>query len=61
MDDESKLETHQFQLDTPHPEDWTSESNPPYSYYLFYMYANIMMLNRLRRFVKLTLCVYMGT
>lgn len=49
VDDESKIEYHQFQMETPHPEEWNAESNPPYSYYIFYMYANIMMLNRLRR------------
>ena len=49
VDDESKAEGHQFQMDSPHPDEWTSDNNPPYSYYIFYMYANIMMLNRLRR------------
>lgn len=51
VDDESKIENHQFQLDSPCPEDWVADTNPPYAYYIFYMYANIMMLNRLRRFV----------
>ncbi|XP_065828856.1 uncharacterized protein [Oscarella lobularis] len=30
------------------PEDWTEETNPPYSYYCFYMRANINVLNQFR-------------
>ena len=49
VDDESKPEVHHFTFTTPTPEEWTSTENPPYSYYIFYMFANITMLNRLRR------------
>ncbi len=49
VDDESKAEHHYFQSTTPEPQDWVSEDNPPYSYYIFYMYANISILNRLRK------------
>lgn len=49
VDDESKLEYHQFQQTSPTPSEWTSDENPPYAYYIFYMYANITMLNRLRK------------
>ncbi len=49
VDDESKAEHHYFQSTTPEPQDWVSEENPPYSYYIFYMYANISILNRLRK------------
>ena len=31
------------------PDEWTDNENPPYSYYIYYMYANITMLNHLRR------------
>jgi len=51
VDDESKIEVHQFNSESHHPEEWTSEVNPPYAYYIYYMYANIMRLNRLRRSV----------
>lgn len=37
------------------PDLWTSEKNPPYSYYLYYMYVNIMLLNNLRRQVVIFL------
>ncbi|KAM4700783.1 AMP deaminase 2 isoform 2-T3 [Discoglossus pictus] len=49
VDDESKSEHHIFNLDSPLPENWTLEDNPPYSYYLYYMYANMTVLNHLRK------------
>ncbi|KAJ3585840.1 hypothetical protein NHX12_012248 [Muraenolepis orangiensis] len=49
VDDESKPEQHIFNLDSPLPANWTVEHNPPYSYYLYYMYANMTVLNHLRR------------
>ncbi|XP_030416235.1 AMP deaminase 3 isoform X1 [Gopherus evgoodei] len=49
VDDESKHTDHMFSNRSPNPEIWTSEKNPPYSYYLYYMYANIMVLNNLRK------------
>ncbi|XP_048644282.1 AMP deaminase 3 isoform X5 [Marmota marmota marmota] len=49
VDDESKHSDHMFSDKSPSPDIWTSEQNPPYSYYLYYMYANIMVLNNLRR------------
>ncbi|XP_030641086.1 AMP deaminase 2 [Chanos chanos] len=49
VDDESKPEHHIFNLDSPLPGSWTEEDNPPYSYYLYYMYANMTVLNHLRR------------
>ncbi|KAG9331802.1 hypothetical protein JZ751_016956 [Albula glossodonta] len=49
VDDESKHSNHMFSYKSPKPEEWTAEENPPYSYYLFYMYANIMVLNNLRK------------
>lgn len=51
VDDESKPEQHIFNLDSPLPVNWTEEDNPPYSYYLYYMYANMTVLNHLRRYV----------
>ncbi|XP_068774582.1 AMP deaminase 2 isoform X1 [Struthio camelus] len=49
VDDESKPEHHIFNLDSPLPGNWVEEDNPPYSYYLYYMYANMTVLNHLRR------------
>jgi adenosine deaminase len=36
-------------MKTPLPENWTSDENPPYVYYIYYMYANIQSLNNFRR------------
>uniref|UniRef100_A0A3P9J4G2 AMP deaminase n=1 Tax=Oryzias latipes TaxID=8090 RepID=A0A3P9J4G2_ORYLA len=49
VDDESKHSDHMFSFRSPKPEQWTTDDNPPYSYYIFYMYANIMVLNNLRK------------
>ncbi|KAM7397143.1 hypothetical protein PAMP_020140 [Pampus punctatissimus] len=49
VDDESKHSDHLFSYKSPKPEAWTTDDNPPYTYYLFYMYANIMVLNNLRK------------
>uniref|UniRef100_A0A3Q3T3J8 AMP deaminase n=1 Tax=Mastacembelus armatus TaxID=205130 RepID=A0A3Q3T3J8_9TELE len=49
VDDESKPEHHIFNFDSPLPANWTEEDNPPYSYYLYYTYANMTVLNHLRR------------
>ncbi|XP_071841600.1 AMP deaminase 2-like isoform X1 [Apostichopus japonicus] len=49
VDDESKPEGQAFTKNTPEPTEWTSSENPPYSYYLFYMYANLVTLNSFRR------------
>uniref|UniRef100_A0A8C6VJL8 AMP deaminase n=1 Tax=Naja naja TaxID=35670 RepID=A0A8C6VJL8_NAJNA len=49
VDDESKPEHHIFNLDSPLPGNWMEEDNPPYSYYLYYTYANMVVLNHLRR------------
>ncbi|RXM27178.1 AMP deaminase 3 [Acipenser ruthenus] len=49
VDDESKHSDHMFSYNSPKPEEWVADQNPPYSYYLFYMYANIMVLNNLRK------------
>mmetsp|Transcript_29268 Transcript_29268/g.84084 ORF Transcript_29268/g.84084 Transcript_29268/m.84084 type:complete len:752 (+) Transcript_29268:71-2326(+) len=48
VDDESQG-THSVLSNYPSPEDWDSETNPPYTYWMFHMYANIRSLNSLRR------------
>jgi len=49
VDDESKPEHVIFDKYAPLPENWTSAENPPYAYYLYYMFANMTVLNHLRR------------
>ena len=48
VDDESKPENPMFDADVATPEQWTEGENPPYSYYIYYMFANITALNHLR-------------
>ena len=48
MDDESKPENPMFDRDVPTPDQWTEDENPPYAYYIYYMYANTTVLNHFR-------------
>ncbi|PHJ19125.1 amp deaminase [Cystoisospora suis] len=48
VDDESYASKYTMEGgELPRPEDWTGENNPPYSYWGYYMYANIRALNHL--------------
>uniref|UniRef100_A0A1L8DXU6 AMP deaminase n=1 Tax=Nyssomyia neivai TaxID=330878 RepID=A0A1L8DXU6_9DIPT len=49
VDDESKPENPLLDSDIAEPEQWNDEDNPPYAYYLYYMYANMTVLNHFRR------------
>ncbi|XP_067166839.1 AMP deaminase 1 isoform X2 [Apteryx mantelli] len=49
VDDESRHSGHMFSTKSPKPEQWTCEKNPSYTYYVYYTYANILVLNNLRR------------
>ena len=49
VDDESKPEHLLLDKDSKLPEDWKGSMNPPYSYYLYYMFANMVVLNNFRR------------
>ncbi|KRX87890.1 AMP deaminase 2 [Trichinella pseudospiralis] len=49
VDDESKAEHSQIDHKTVTADQWVSEENPPYAYYMFYLYANIAVLNRFRK------------
>ncbi|ODQ64175.1 AMP deaminase [Nadsonia fulvescens var. elongata DSM 6958] len=48
VDDESKPD-RRFHLKFPTPRFWDSSYNPPYSYYLYYLYANMTSLNTWRK------------
>lgn len=47
VDDESKPERRPNKH-MPTPAEWNTKHNPAYSYYTYYMYANLYVLNRLR-------------
>ncbi|CAG7825860.1 unnamed protein product [Allacma fusca] len=49
VDDESKPEHPLFDHNAPTPDKWNDLENPPYSYYLYFMYANLAVLNHFRR------------
>jgi len=41
VDDESEYEATTINDLLKDPNEWTSDENPPYAYYLYYLYANI--------------------
>ncbi|RHZ68267.1 hypothetical protein Glove_296g28 [Diversispora epigaea] len=47
VDDESKAE-RRIHKKYPCPKEWNTNLNPPYSYYLYYMFANVASLNQWR-------------
>ncbi|CAH0728659.1 unnamed protein product, partial [Brenthis ino] len=49
VDDESKPENPNLTENMKTPDEWDDEENPPYAYYLYYMYANLTTLNQLRK------------
>jgi AMP deaminase len=48
VDDESKAERRIFKK-FPSPAEWNFLQNPPYAYYLYYMFANLTTLNDYRQ------------
>ncbi|KAI1336404.1 AMP deaminase [Xylariaceae sp. FL0016] len=48
VDDESKVERRLFKK-FPVPKEWSSKQNPPYSYWIYYLFANMTSLNFWRR------------
>ncbi|XP_048096445.1 AMP deaminase 1 isoform X1 [Alosa alosa] len=49
VDDESKHSGHMFSTKSPKPDEWEIVKNPSYTYYIYYMYANIAYINQLRK------------
>lgn len=48
VDDESKPEKRIYRK-YPLPKDWSTSQNPPYAYWIYYLYANIASLNNWRQ------------
>lgn len=48
VDDESQKDKNLFHK-SPLPKTWDTHLNPPYSYYMYFLYANITSLNHLRK------------
>jgi len=51
VDDESKPENPLFDKDVCPPAEWDDIENPPYGYYQYYTYANMIVLNYFRAYV----------
>ncbi|OQR69064.1 AMP deaminase 2-like [Tropilaelaps mercedesae] len=49
VDDESKHEDPMIDKEVSLPSAWVYEDNPPYIYYMYYMYANLSILNQFRK------------
>ncbi|KAL0269601.1 UNVERIFIED_CONTAM: hypothetical protein PYX00_007276 [Menopon gallinae] len=49
VDDESKPENPLFDKDVLPPDKWCDMDNPPYAYYLYYTFVNLVVLNQFRR------------
>jgi AMP deaminase len=47
VDDESKPERRPTKS-MPTPAEWSTKYNPAYSYYIYYLYANLYVLNKFR-------------
>ena len=48
VDDESKVERRLYKK-FPVPKVWDSKQNPPYSYWIYYQFANLVSLNHFRK------------
>jgi AMP deaminase len=48
VDDESKVERRVYRK-FPTPKEWTTKQNPPYSYWMYYLFSNISSLNVWRK------------
>lgn len=48
VDDESKAE-RRFHRKFPPPQEWNTEQNPPYNYWIYYLFANMASLNVWRK------------
>lgn len=48
VDDESKTE-RRFHRKFPPPKEWNSLQNPPYNYWIYYLFANMSSLNQWRK------------
>jgi len=49
VDDEGQLEMNVMVNDPPLPPQWDGEENPPYSYYAYYIFTNLVIVNEYRK------------
>jgi len=51
LDDEAVMDKHVMDAADMLPSDWVVSNNPGFAYYSYYIYANLVSLNHLRRYV----------
>eukprot|EP00026_Physarum_polycephalum_P000345 Phypoly_transcript_00345.p1 GENE.Phypoly_transcript_00345~~Phypoly_transcript_00345.p1 ORF type:complete len:1272 (-),score=156.56 Phypoly_transcript_00345:88-3903(-) len=49
VDDEGQIEMNVMITEPPVPQQWDSSENPPYAYYAYYIYANLIIINECRK------------
>ena len=52
LEDEALADRHFMDVTDKLPVDWVESDNPGFAYYCYYVYANLVSLNHLRRYVK---------
>jgi len=50
LEDEAVVDSHFMDASDVLPADWLDANNPGFSYYSYYVYANLVSLNHLRRY-----------
>jgi len=58
VDDEGQVEMNVNVIEPPSPAQWDSDENPPYAYYSYFIYANLVVLNSFRKSVGLNTFAY---
>ena len=50
LEDEAVVDNHAMDSADLLPDEWTDTGNPGFTYYCYYVYANLVSLNQLRRY-----------
>ena len=53
LEDEAVVDNHVMDVSDVPPADWFDPSNPGFAYYFYYVYANLVSLNQLRRYIAI--------
>ena len=51
LEDEAVVDHHLLSVTDVLPADWVLPDNPGFAYYSYYVYANLVSLNHLRRYI----------
>jgi len=50
LEDEAVIDSHVMNAADFQPAEWVDSTNPGFAYYCYYIYANLVSLNQLRRY-----------